>query len=93
MIGRWGGEEFLMICPKTNLAEIKVLAETLRSTVESSNLNNVEGVTISLGIAQMAISDNFNTIIGRADKALFEAKQNGRNCVEANEPDMPKADS
>jgi polar amino acid transport system substrate-binding protein len=84
MIGRWGGEEFLMICPKTNLEKIGVLAEKLRSTVEKSRLQNVEGVTISLGIAQITVSDNFNTIIGRADKALFLAKQNGRNRIEVN---------
>lgn len=81
MIGRWGGEEFLMICPKTNLDEVAVLAETLRSVVEKDRLKNVEGVTISLGIAQMTVNDNFNTIIGRADKALFAAKENGRNRV------------
>ncbi len=81
MIGRWGGEEFLMICPKTNLDEIGILAETLRSKVEKSRMKNAEGVSISLGIAQMTVSDNFNTIIGRADKALFAAKQDGRNRV------------
>ena len=81
MVGRWGGEEFLMICPKTNLDEINILAETLREVVEKKHLNNVEGVTISLGVAQMTVNDNFNTIIGRPDKALFAAKNNGRNRV------------
>ncbi len=81
MIGRWGGEEFLMICPKTNLDEISVLAESLRRIIEDDRLKNVEGVTISLGVAEMTVNDNFNTIIGRADKALFSAKENGRNRV------------
>lgn len=81
MVGRWGGEEFLMICPKTILDDVNILAETLRGVVEKNHLENVEAVTISLGIAQMTVNDNFNTIIGRADKALFSAKQNGRNCV------------
>ena len=85
MVGRWGGEEFLMICPKTNLEEANVLAESLRSKVESSYLENIKGVTVSLGIAQMKISYNINTIISSADKALFLAKKNGRNRIEVSE--------
>jgi len=82
MVGRWGGEEFLVICPKTNLQEANILAETLRSLIESSHLENIDSVTISVGIAQIKISDNVNIIISRADSALFKAKQGGRNRIE-----------
>jgi len=82
MVGRWGGEEFLMICPKTNLQEAAVLSETLRSSIEASHLENIDGVTISIGVAQIKISDNVNTIISRADNALFKAKEGGRNRIE-----------
>ena len=81
MIGRWGGEEFLMICPNTNIDNAATLAESLRTLIEETHLKNIEGVTISLGIAEMNAFDNFNTIVARADKALFSAKQNGRNRV------------
>lgn len=81
MLGRWGGEEFLLICPNTNLEDIKVLSEKIRSTVENNHLKNIDGVTVSLGIAEMSVNDNSNTLLNRADKALYLAKENGRNRV------------
>jgi len=82
MLGRWGGEEFLVICPKTGLDGIRALAEIIRSKVENNHLKNVDGVTVSLGIAEMSVNDNFNTLLNRADKALYSAKEKGRNRVE-----------
>ncbi len=82
MAGRWGGEEFLIICPKTNLQDAQILSETLRSLIEDSHLRNIDSVTISIGVAQIKVSDNVNTIISRSDSALFKAKEGGRNRVE-----------
>jgi len=82
MVGRWGGEEFIIICPNTKLNEGAILAESVRKIVEKSTLTNIDPVTISLGVAEMTAHDNFNTIISRADDALYRVKQNGRNGVD-----------
>ena len=86
VIGRWGGEEFLIICNNTNLENTLILAEKLRKIVEEKNFDKVGTKTISLGLAQFNESDDFKTIFKRADEALFEAKTTGKNkiCVNNN---------
>ena len=82
MLGRWGGEEFLIICPKTNIKNVAILAESIRENIEKNKLKNIDNITVTLGIAEMTAHDNFNTIISRADSGLFLEKNNGRNRVE-----------
>jgi diguanylate cyclase (GGDEF)-like protein len=80
---RWGGEEFLVLLPDTGLAEATEIAERLRATVEANPAGKGEILhTISLGVAEIARHGNSVTsLITEADRALYQAKQNGRNCV------------
>jgi len=80
-VGRWGGEEFLIICPETSGEGAMILAEKIRRAVEMLPLHRYGTVTISLGVTQSKLDDDINTIIHRADKALYLAKSAGRNQV------------
>jgi two-component system cell cycle response regulator len=82
--GRWGGEEFIMVLPSTGAEGAYVVAERIRSAVEV--LSRIDGcvdrVTVSIGVAEHHRSDKPIELVERADKALYGAKQRGRNCVE-----------
>jgi len=80
---RWGGEEFVKILPNTNLNDAKKVAEHLRSIVEYHTFVDGLKVTCSFGVSEFKDSDNGQTILKRADDALYKAKENGRNRVEA----------
>lgn len=79
IFGRWGGEEFVLICPQTNKSEAFVLAEKLRVAIEEYEFETVGHKTICLGIAELGHDDNEETLVEKADKALYEAKNGGRN--------------
>jgi diguanylate cyclase (GGDEF)-like protein len=85
IFGRYGGEEFIAICPETDADGSKVLAERLRSLVEAleiPELSELPAITISLGVTTIAPSDtDIAQTISRADKALYRAKEAGRNKV------------
>jgi diguanylate cyclase (GGDEF)-like protein len=82
---RYGGEEFLVLLPDTPLAGARRVAETLRKDLEKGPArwnDRILVVTASFGIAEIiAGEDTANAIIARADAALYQAKQDGRNCV------------
>ncbi len=80
--GRWGGEEFLVICPNTNSSEAVTQSERIRQAVEACDFNIGKPVTISLGVTQVKSGDSATFLISRADKALYTAKHNGRNQVQ-----------
>ncbi|MEW6526951.1 MAG: sensor domain-containing diguanylate cyclase [Spirochaetota bacterium] len=81
-IGRWGGEEFLIICPETNILQAYNLAENIRSNVEQHVFITIPKVTISAGIggASHDMVDIYDSI-KKADENLYRAKQTGRNKV------------
>ncbi len=79
---RWGGEEFVILAPETNLEGAKKLAEKLRQAVENHKFPTVGKVTISLGVAQLEPDEKPEDFIVRADMALYKAKEGGRNRVE-----------
>ena len=82
-LARWGGEEFLLILPSASVDNAKKIAEIIRKSVYELDFPNLaESVTVSIGISAFGITDTPNTIIRRADEALYEAKRNGRNRVE-----------
>lgn len=84
-IGRYGGEEFLVLLPMTNLIEAKMLAERLREQIVNSEaIKKRHGfsVTVSIGLAQFTELDSQKGLIQRADEALYRAKAAGRNRVE-----------
>jgi len=83
--GRFGGEEFIVLMPETNSKQALLVAERIRETISSltfSNGNNEEvSITVSIGISEMLPADNGSEdVIKRADTALYNAKDSGRNC-------------
>ena len=80
-IGRWGGEEFLVICQETTLQECLFIAENLRSKIQNMNVSTVETITASFGVASLADEDTALSLLQRADSALYKSKENGRNIV------------
>lgn len=80
-VGRWGGEEFLVICPETGLKGAVSLAETIREKIESHSFATVGRVTASIGISAYSEGDMEKDMIGRADGCLYQAKAEGRNRV------------
>ncbi|MDD5157518.1 GGDEF domain-containing protein [Sulfurimonas sp.] len=82
IVGRWGGEEFLIILPEANVGEAKKVAEYLREQIENFEFANIKNRTSSFGVTQYREEDCIETIINRADTALYRAKENGRNQVQ-----------
>lgn len=78
-VGRWGGEEFLFICPETDLDGIFILSETIRYSVESHKFSVIDKLTVSLGISGSEENDTADALLKRADDALYYAKGYGRN--------------
>ncbi len=79
---RIGGEEFAIICPDTELPGAQQLADKLRQGVESMRFEQISQITISLGVAEYDASWSVDMFYQNADKALYLAKNNGRNRVE-----------
>jgi diguanylate cyclase (GGDEF)-like protein/PAS domain S-box-containing protein len=82
ILGRWGGEEFMIICIDTDLKGAQSLAEKLRKTLENQVLDVIGRQTCSFGVAQLTKNESIDSFITRADNALYRAKEQGRNCVQ-----------
>ena len=82
-VGRWGGEEFLVVAAATALPAGVDLAERLRGTVAAHPFDHGEPVTVSLGVTQVLPGDDADSLLARADRALYRAKGAGRNRAEA----------
>ncbi|HBC3931160.1 TPA: GGDEF domain-containing protein [Vibrio parahaemolyticus] len=80
--GRWGGEEFLIICQGMDIYESSLLAEELRETVEKRRFHDEFSITVSIGVANASNCNSIQELLISADKAMYKAKQNGRNRVE-----------
>ena len=81
LVGRWGGEEFLIICPGIDKEKLISLSEKLRTIFESHPFPIVTSKTASFGAASYKESESVKTFIHRADEALYQAKNSGRNRV------------
>jgi len=79
LLGRWGGEEFLILLPNTDQAGAQTTAEKLRAVIETADLGVPDQITISLGVASYRHGDDASTLVDRADQAVYRAKAAGRN--------------
>lgn len=80
-IGRWGGEEFLILLPKTTYQQAFSLAKRLRKGLYDYEYKNIGHRTASFGVACMDEKDTIESLIAKADKALYDAKKLGKNRV------------
>ena len=80
-LSRWGGEEFLCLLAETSLKDGRMVAERIRQRVEQHVFDPVGQVTISIGVTSARVDDTLETLFARADKAMYDAKNGGRNCV------------
>jgi diguanylate cyclase (GGDEF)-like protein len=78
-VARWGGEEFLICCTTIDEVDLQPIAETIRQLVANTDFERVGQITASLGCAAIVKGESVNELIKRADVALYEAKNNGRN--------------
>jgi diguanylate cyclase len=84
-IARFGGEEFVALMPETSTSEAKIVAEKLRKKIEESPFNFKKEpvqITVSFGISEFAQGESADEVFSRADKALYKAKDKGRNQVQ-----------
>lgn len=83
-VSRWGGEEFLLLLPETDISGAALLAEKLRSKIENMIFDDGEfqiKVTLTFGVNVYDKVENIDSLISKADSALYEGKQKSRNCV------------
>ncbi|MEF8833898.1 MAG: GGDEF domain-containing protein, partial [Halofilum sp. (in: g-proteobacteria)] len=78
---RWGGEEFAMLLPETAAVEAAELAESMREHIKSVAFSDIGGITASFGVAELREGQTRDAFIGEADRALYRAKSEGRDCV------------
>ncbi len=83
LLGRWGGEEFMIICPQTDLSGGLKLAEHLREKLHSHDFPVIKNKTASFGVTSHKSGDQTKDMVSRADAALYAAKLEGRNIVKS----------
>jgi diguanylate cyclase (GGDEF)-like protein len=92
--GRLGGEEFALALPETGIGNALKPAERIRSTLELTPVRHDQVtflITVSIGISQYQPGDTIETVLGRADAAMYEAKQTGRNRICRSLPEQSAA--
>lgn len=80
-IGRWGGEEFLVLFPNTQLAEALAVCQKLSQTIQNIDFGEVNSVTTCIGVCEYAKEHSLTKLIAQADKALYQGKREGKNKV------------
>ena len=78
-VGRWGGEEFVIVCHEKNGDAAYKIAETIRKRVEEYLFPDIFHITCSIGVTELKKNDDFTGAFDRLDKAMYASKQNGRN--------------
>ena len=80
-IGRWGGEEFVAVCYGINLETARALAVKLKESIASFDFDKIGNLTCSVGLTAVKEGDNSVIVFDRVDRAMYEAKNSGRNCI------------
>jgi diguanylate cyclase (GGDEF)-like protein len=83
VVCRWGGEEFVILLPTVDLEHAMTIAEKLRVAIEELEIEVVGKITSSFGVSEVIEGEEMKDAIDRADKALYLAKDSGRNCVKS----------
>lgn len=81
LAGRWGGEEFVVVCLGLNGNEVLEIAEKFRKDVEAYEFPEIGHITCSIGVTELKPEDTFDEAFDRLDKAMYKSKHNGRNQV------------
>lgn len=81
IVCRWGGEEFVCLVPTVDLETAEFIANKIRQNIEILEIERIGFVTVSIGVSEAKEGDSMNSVIQRADEALYLAKSSGRNCV------------
>ena len=81
--GRWGGDEFVVLVPETDVPGVILIAEKLRKKIEELTIEHVDKITASFGVTAYHKDDTIEMMITRADLNLYGAKKRGGNCVDA----------
>jgi diguanylate cyclase (GGDEF)-like protein len=81
MAGRWGGEEFVIVCRDVNGEDALAMAEEFRKKVEEYQFPEIFHITCSIGVTEITKEDDFAEAFNRLDKAMYDSKHNGRNKV------------
>lgn len=81
ILSRWGGEEFIVLTPESNLEQTRLLAEKLRFAIYNELFDKIGNITVSIGLSTMRQDDTFKQLFERSDKALYHAKEDGKNKV------------
>ncbi|WP_145518415.1 sensor domain-containing diguanylate cyclase [Yersinia mollaretii] len=81
VLGRWGGDEFMIVLPNTQLVEAKSIAEKIRQLIEMMPVDGNIHVTMSLGVVELAQNEAQEQLLIRADKMLYNAKAAGKNII------------
>lgn len=82
ILARWGGEEFLILSPESDMDAAKIEAERLRQAIADYPFKKVGKITVSFGVTSFDSHDDMTSLLKRVDDALYKAKENGRNRVE-----------
>ena len=92
LVARWGGEEFVILLPETTLEQTQIVADKIRRAIADNSFlapkNQLMNTTVSLGITSLLRQDQtLDDLLSRADNAMYLAKANGRNCIQADTPE------
>ncbi|GHE81757.1 diguanylate cyclase [Thalassotalea profundi] len=82
IVSRWGGEEFVVVCPETSLEEAYKLAERIQKGMTKIHIDEISGVTCSIGIAELEKGITASEWFKYADKAMYQAKFKGKDCIQ-----------
>ena len=81
LVGRWGGEEFVIVCRDKNADAARLLAEKIRESIAEYQFPDIYHLTCSVGVTELHPEDDFTKAFNRLDKAMYASKQSGRNKV------------